>query len=253
MSKRLSPSLRIAQISDTHFPQTSGEVFRGVDCVVQLTRLLALIRRQEPKVDLLLVTGDISHEGSADSYHLWLDCLSVMECPVLALPGNHDRPAVMREVFGSAIRLDTVFDKALWRVVALNTAQDNAPEGYLSVRELQRLQQALARASDQSVLIAMHHHPVPVSVGWLDEMGLENADDFWSIIDQYPQVRAVVWGHIHHAFEANRDDVLLWGGPASSVQFVPELSARAAFRLIDCYADGTLHSDIIQDEAYGSE
>ena len=242
----LSSPLCVAQISDTHFPHKSGELFRGVDCVAQLTHLLRIIRRRQPKVDLLLVTGDISHQGESASYRLWLECLNSINCPILALPGNHDSPLVMREVFAGTIRLDAVSDYENWRIISLNTVREGDSGGYLSVSELKVLQQALESAGNQSVLIAMHHHPTPVLVDWLDDMALDNAEDFWAIVDQYPQVRGVVWGHIHHAFSAQRRDVVLWGAPASSVQFVPEFSSQAAFRLIRCYPDGRLKSDIIR-------
>ena len=36
---------------------------------------------------------------------------------------------------------------------------------------------------------------------WLDNVGLANANEFWSVIDSHPQVKAVVWGHVHQTFE----------------------------------------------------
>ena len=64
---------------------------------------------------------------------------------------------------------------------------------------LQGLRQALAAHSSQHVLVAMHHHPLPMGSAWLDGVALRDATAFWSIIDTHPGVRGVVCGHVHQA------------------------------------------------------
>src|SRR5580698_1669402 len=50
------------------------------------------------------------------------------------------------------------------------------------------------------VPVCLHHHPVPMSSDWLDQIGLSNAAEFWSIVDAHRNVRAVLWGHVHQSF-----------------------------------------------------
>ena len=49
--------------------------------------------------DLLLATGDLSEDGSRTSYLALRNYLKPLGIPVLALPGNHDDPGLLAEVF----------------------------------------------------------------------------------------------------------------------------------------------------------
>ena len=49
--------------------------------------------------DLILLTGDVSEDGSPASYGRVSARLNTVGAPVLALPGNHDNPEVMQRFF----------------------------------------------------------------------------------------------------------------------------------------------------------
>ncbi len=52
-------------------------------------------------------------------------------------------------------------------------------------------------------------------------MALENPEAFFDVIDRHPQVRGILWGHIHQSFEAQRHGVQLIRTPSTCVQFKP--------------------------------
>ena len=52
-------------------------------------------------------------------------------------------------------------------------------------------------------------------------MSLTNGDRFFSVLDRHPQVRCVVWGHIHQEFDDRRKEVRLLATPSTCVQFKP--------------------------------
>jgi len=63
---------------------------------------------------------------------------------------------------------------------------------------------------------------------WIDRYPLEQPEAFWRVVERYPQVRCVVWGHVHQDYKATRGDILLLGSPSSVANSLPE---REAFTL----------------------
>ena len=55
----------------------------------------------------------------------------------------------------------------------------------------------------------------------MDAMALENPQDLFNVLDRYPQVRGVIWGHIHQEFGQERNGVQLLGAPSTCLQFKP--------------------------------
>ena len=53
------------------------------------------------KPDLILATGDLVHEPTAEGYNKLLGVLQSAAAPVFCLPGNHDRPAMMDEMLNT--------------------------------------------------------------------------------------------------------------------------------------------------------
>jgi len=92
-------------------------------------------------------------------------------------------------------------------------------------------------------MVCLHHHPVAMQSRWLDSVGLANANEFWSVIDSHPQVRAVVWGHVHQAFEGARRGVRLISTPSTCAQFQPRSDQFAIDGLPPAYRLLTLHSN----------
>ena len=134
------------------------------------------------------------------------------------------------------------------RVVCLSTIGADAAQQNL-LTQLQLLEQALATATSP-VLVCLHHHPVPVSSDWLDRIGLDNAGDFFRIIDAHPSVRGIVWGHVHQQFDGLRRGVRLLATPSTCAQFLPHsqdfaLDGRPpAFRTLELTADGSIVTDL---------
>lgn len=85
---------------------------------------------------------------------------------------------------------------------------------------------------------------------WLDRIKLQNAEELFDVINRYPQVRLVVFGHIHQEFERSRRGVRYLGSPSTCVQFIPESERfswdkrEPGFRLIELYPDGTFETRI---------
>lgn len=247
----------LLQISDCHLPADAGDLFRGVDPERQLRAIAADIRMRFPDADGLLLTGDLTHHGGVDAYRRLLDVVDGLAPARYWLPGNHDQMAVMHQAADAMLERKLI-DLLRWRVLLLDsTAQpDGRGGGSLADDELAWLEASLASAGERPVLIALHHNPVPLDSRWQDEIMLGNADRFWRIVERYPRVRGVIFGHVHQAHALQRGDVPLFSAPSTAVQFEarrddfglepdPQL-AQPGYRVYRLQDDGRLKSRVIR-------
>ena len=114
--------------------------------------------------------------------------------------------------------------------------------------ELERLDDALS-SSPKHAMVCLHHHPVHMGSRWLDGVGLSEAHEFWSVIDAHANVRAVVWGHVHQAWDGKRGGVRLFATPSTGAQFLPHSDRYAVDSMPPAYRSFELHSDGSIDSA----
>lgn len=209
-----SETRRVLQISDLHVVAERGGRVRGVDPWAALDTALDRVRRE--RCDLVLATGDLSHDGTAASYARLRGALETLERPILLLAGNHDAPAEMAAALESdRIRRDRVVHLgAAWQVVSVDSCVAGKAAGRLDEAELDRLDAALAGSGGRFTLLALHH---PLRLDCVSEgCRLENAEALLARLDAGRGVRGVVWGHAHEASDALRGGVRLLGGPSTA-------------------------------------
>lgn len=225
---------------------------RGVNTDASLEATLARVRGDSRLPDLVLATGDLVQDETRAGYERFRELMKPLGVPVYCLPGNHDAPPLMQEILNDGPFQycgQAVHDP--WALVMLSTVVSNDDGGVLKSRELERLEQALDGTTAAHVLIALHHHPVPMGSRWLDSVALRNAPEFFAIVDRYPAVRAIVWGHVHQTFDRQRGGVRLMSTPSTCAQFRPGSDSFAldtrppGFRWIDLQPDGRIESTVV--------
>jgi len=196
--------------------------------------------------DLLLATGDLSEDGSRTSYLTLRNYLKPLGIPILALPGNHDDPGLLAEIFpGSPVDTIRVSEHGPWQIIRLNSCLPGRPEGRLGEKMLADLESFLKNNEQRPLLVALHHQPVSIGSPWIDKYRLQQPEPFLQLIDRQTNVKAVVWGHVHQVFEASRNGTAMLGSPSSAInglkaaqKFTPDASGPA-FRWLELKADGT--------------
>ncbi len=248
--KKGASGILIAQITDCHLPADPQQAYRGINPHKNLQTLLKKVKVMKP--DLLLATGDLSEDGSRASYRALQKYFRPLGIPVLALPGNHDDASLLAETFpGSPLDTISVSKHGAWQVIRLNSCLPGKPEGRLSENTLAHLEAFLKGHGQTPLLIALHHHPMAVGSPWIDKYPLLNAQALLQLLDLYPGVKAVVWGHIHQVFETSRNGMLMLGGPSSAINALPggqKFTPGAigpACRWLELRADETLISGIV--------
>lgn len=242
----------IAQISDCHLPADPSQKYRGINPHKNLKKLMRKVKALKP--DLLLATGDLSEDGSRKSYRLLKQYLNLPGTPVLALPGNHDDAEMLAEAFpGSPIETISVSDHDSWQIIRLNSCLPGKPEGRINKRTLVDLERLLDEGSQRLRLITVHHQPIFVGSPWIDKYPLLDPEPLLQLIDHYPDIKAVVWGHIHRSFERQRNGTAMLGGPSSAInsladaQKFTEDATGPACRWLKLNPDGTFLTGIVPD------
>jgi Icc protein len=216
-------AIEILQISDTHLHAAADSRMRGVTTYATLLDVLEHVQRNSSwPPDLVIATGDIVQDESHAGYERFRASLEPLGVPVASIPGNHDDPKLMDELLtggafqvGGEIRLDG------WSVILLSTFLAGEDAGGLGPARLRGLRQALEAHSTQHVLVAMHHHPLPMGSRWLDGVALRDAAEFLSVVDEHANVRGVVCGHVHQASDVVRRSVRFMSTPSTCAQFLP--------------------------------
>lgn len=246
----------LVQLTDSHlFADADGSLL-GLNTAHSLQRVVDKARAEQPQIDLLLATGDLTQDGSVAAYRRFRQLSEPLCAKARWLPGNHDHRMHMHEAAVQTRLLDPVLDIGNWRIILLNSLVPGETPGYLESDQLQLLAQALSEAPQRHHLVCLHHHPVPVGCEWIEPIGLRNAKEFWAVLDRFPQVRAVLWGHIHQPFDQQRNGVRLLATPSTCVQFTPgskdfDVSGEApGYRWIRLEPDGSLDTGVSRLEDF---
>ncbi|QCF25032.1 3',5'-cyclic-AMP phosphodiesterase [Hydrocarboniclastica marina] len=245
-------ALRILQITDCHLGRTGHSSLLGMDTRASFDSVLELVKQNYPEPDLVLATGDIGQDGSVEAYRYFQDKMSVFSCPVFWFAGNHDNFPAMLEVAGSRGALEKTFASGPWQLIFLNSAVPGKVHGFLRPKELSLLNRTLEATPDKFALIAFHHHPIDTDCQWLNPIGLRNREAFFATIDRYPQVRGVVWGHVHQEMDQRRGDVRLLAAPSTCIQFEPRSREfgvgreSPGYRWLELHPDGRIETGVVR-------
>lgn len=214
MRDALGETLRLVQISDCHVSSDPDATYRGRDADSGLKSLLPAVSAFGP--DALLLSGDISEDASPESYRCVARRVESLGVPVLALPGNHDDPGVMRSFFPEGPWAGPLFrHQGHWLLVLLDSTERERIDGVIGVRQMKALRQGLASSPAGHVLVALHHQPVNVGSPWIDKYSLEAGERLMDLLRSDGRVRCVAWGHVHHDFRARREGITLLGAPST--------------------------------------
>jgi Icc protein len=252
MTERRKKPVTVLQISDSHLHAAADSRMRGVTTYATFLSVLEHAQRDRRwPVDAILATGDIVQDESRAGYERFRASMEPLGVPVLSIPGNHDDPNLMSEILTSgAFQLGGELRLGPWSIVMLSTFLAGEDAGGLGPARLQGLRKALEVHEGQHVLIAMHHHPLPMGSTWLDGVALRDGAAFWQIVDQHPAVRGVLCGHVHQASDRNRNNVRFMSTPSTCAQFLPRSEFFAlderppGMRWLELHADGTIETEV---------
>ena len=245
-----SSSVLLVQLSDSHLFAEADGTLLGMNTRDSLGKVVDVVLVEQPNIDFILASGDISQDGSVESYEAFRDLSARIAAPVRWFPGNHDELPQMEQVAQQGDLMRPVIDIGQWRVTLLDSAVPGSVPGFLEQSQLELLEKSLSEAPDRHHLVSLHHHPVSIGCEWMEPIGLRNAEAFFAVLDRFPHVRAVLWGHVHQEFDQMRKGVRLLASPSTCIQFAPGSAdfkldtAAPGYRWLRLHADGQLETGV---------
>ncbi len=241
--------LQLLIISDSHLFESREIDLYGVNPFNSLEYVVERITYDEVPYDLIVVAGDLSEDGSTESYHHVNDLFHGLPVTTIWMKGNHDNFSnIPHELHAKYVQSEVHKDP--WHFIFLDTTIDGKDEGELSQSELIRLELFLDTYSEKHILIFMHHQPIDVGSEFIDLLGLKNRNIFWELIAPYSNIRGIVFGHVHQAYDNTRNGIRLISVPSTSIQFKPfskdlDFDDLAyGYRTISLDVDGTFQTKI---------
>ena len=266
----MADELRFVHFTDTHIVGP-GVKLRDVDTCRSLKRVVDAVNGLGPRPAFVIVGGDLvspdissdsveDHRDASDaeyeaSYAVLRSILERLTVPFHMLMGNHDRRGPFRRVMLSQRAPDDdrhyfVVDVDGYRVCALDSLDPGKKPGVLGAGQLAWLRERLREAADRHVVIAVHHHAVPIGLDRLDVQMLMDADALWDVIREAGNVRGVLCGHVHLQHEEVRHGIPVVTTPSTCFQSAKAfkekryLQGPPAFRLVTCRA-GRVSSEVL--------
>lgn len=193
------------QFSDVHLPERRGDLVCGFDPVAQLRRVIAAAKAADARPTVVIVSGDLSDNGSVGSYELLRELLPELESfgvPVLLGLGNHDRRVSFRQVIlGEA---DPAEDAAYYykrvigdlHVFMLDSKVPGQVAGELGVQQRAWLAAELEQTPRGQALIVLHHSTTLWGIRNVEEDELLDARELAEVLAPHA-VLGVLGGHLH--------------------------------------------------------
>ncbi len=197
--------MRIIQISDSHIANDIPQRLTDLDTCIEAINQL-------PAPDLVIHTGDITHNGLESEYASARKSLDNLNAPYCVLAGNKDDRTCLQLAFNDHNYLtqhETFVQYSIeqypTRLLILDTVCETDTKGELCKARLQHLQQMLEHNTAKPAVIFMHHSPYIV-----EEIPDPQQFHDWSQVDKlaellsrFTNVQGVYCGHVHRNVEGN--------------------------------------------------
>ncbi len=241
---------RVLQLTDPHlFADRDGRL-RGRISWQTLSAVIEHYLKGSWRADLVYLTGDLAQDESLGAYRNLRDAVDPLGLPVDAIPGNHDDPDIMHEAL-STYGLCSMRETSGWTLIGLDSRQPGEVAGRLGPEELKRFDAVLEISSGRPVAAFLHHPPIDLQSEWIDRIGLEDRDSFFDLAHKHANLKLVVCGHAHQAFDHSEGSIRVVGTPSTVRQFKPgaaqyELDQQPpAYRRLEFRADGSFSTELV--------
>lgn len=198
----MTDRIKLVVLSDLHIV-TEGALSHGLDTAERLRAGVAAINARHADADAVIIAGDLADLGERAAYERLQTILAGLTVPVHLTIGNHDDRRTFLDVFGPDLASPTGYiDKAIdlggQRIILLDTAIElGRHDGRLEPSQLEWLGNQLQEAQGRPVIVVVHHHATPLCTQ-VDQIILQNGQDFAAALLQHDDIRQVIAGHVHY-------------------------------------------------------
>lgn len=176
------------EVNDLHYTTEA--------CSPHFERLVKTINDMKDPVDLVLVVGDLSENGTGEQLNPMRDILKKLKCPFYPVIGNHDHDTASTCKFYAEAFPDGfnyTFDHNGYQFIGLDTSDGQKFENVAASKAtLDWLNQTLTKLDKNRPTVLFTHFPL----GPLTPMRVTNADDLLAPLRDF-NLQAIFNGHFH--------------------------------------------------------
>lgn len=220
--------MRIIHMSDLHLTQ-DGSTIWGEDTREKFIIAIDMIKKMQD-IDAILVSGDISNDGSFSSYIFADRLFSSTNIPTYWSLGNHDNLDLLKNnnllSYCKLVCEATIYG---WQIIILNSiAHDeeqpgkNRSRGVIDIDTMIKIKNQIYTKKKPTIVVL--HHPALEIGGWQDLKILKNRDKFREIIESSEYVRIVLAGHIHEFTDRTLNGIRYSTAPGLGFAFSSKLA-----------------------------
>jgi 3',5'-cyclic-AMP phosphodiesterase len=189
--------VRIAHISDPHV----GSPYFVPNL---MNRVIVEINELEP--DVVVCTGDLTHEGYRQEYTTWGAYAERLSAPIFTVPGNHDARNV------GYLHFEDLIGPRHWttdvqgvRIVGADSSEPDLNEGQIGRERYTWIRDQFEPPADVKVF-AIHHHLIPVPGTGRERSTVMDAGDLLEVLVGCG-VNVVLSGHKHVPYVWRLEDM----------------------------------------------
>ncbi|MFF0457792.1 metallophosphoesterase [Nocardia africana] len=217
--------LTLVQLTDTHIRAAGEKLSDVVDTHQALIDALDKLRTGGRHLDALILSGDLTDNGSREAYRRLRDAVepvaAELGAQVLYVMGNHDERAAFGEVLldrpAGTVDVEIPHDRVMQvsglRIIGMDTTTPSRHDGKLEPEQLAWLSDHLRRPADRGTLLVLHHPPLPSAIPVAEFLKLQNAEELAAVVEG-SDVRMILSGHNHMTAAAALAGIPVWVGPA---------------------------------------
>ncbi|MFN3235112.1 MAG: metallophosphoesterase [Gammaproteobacteria bacterium] len=249
----MNKAFQLVQLTDTHLFSDPKQTKYDINHYQSFHKILAHIQ-QNTAPNLLLHTGDIVDDIEETAYEHAIKGLKKTNLDIAWMVGNHDDLTLAEHIFEkhNLPRQQHKILNETWQIILLNSHTPNMIGGHLSQEEFSHLENSLQTHPNHFTIVAVHHHPTPISHRSYDKIMLDNGDELIKKLQKYSKVKIVLFGHVHQELKQRIGDIDYLSCPSTCSQYKPKCETfirddmSAGYRVINLFDDGRYETKVVR-------
>ena len=188
-------------------------LFNKIDVEKNINLLTQDILNQNP--DYIFILGDISQDGTTESYLKAQEYLNKFSCPKYIIMGNHDSYNI-RAMLSDTIKMKSIIDINNHRFIFISSYKGYGyNEGFIYENEFNKIKNNISLLKFNYLVI--HHHFIEIN-SIMDNAILENKNEFCEFIKDF-NISAIFHGHVHNGYVKELGQTKIYATPSTCIQF----------------------------------
>lgn len=241
----------VLQLTDLHLFAEPEGLFNDTNTRDSFTQVLNHVQQHYGSPDVIVLTGDLAHDGEQETYQFIADALKIFATPVYCVLGNHDHRDNAYQIYPlEPISIDEHCLLSHWQIILIDSNHQAMPDSYegeVNAAELQKIAELTSRHSDKWTLIAMHHN-LPDHHDRGVAVEVRNHQQVMQHFEQLPNIKLVLSGHVHQEFVIVQNGICYLSTPATGYQSRSksgqETGETAGYRWLKLYHNGRFETDV---------